>query len=149
MKLLLFPILSSICLAPLSKQVVSMEKSTPASGYFAVSETLKETPVIGFQDGSNEGKMSSTVFKNQDFCRATLEDFDFDAHFSVVSATVYFSGANFKNVEKGFITSNSLKPIKELMRRCLPGSKVLFDEIKVKGPDNEIRIIQGLSLLLY
>ncbi|MEJ7672629.1 MAG: hypothetical protein WKF59_07935 [Chitinophagaceae bacterium] len=30
-----------------------------------------------------------------------LEDFDFDARFSVVSATVYFSGANFPNVTTG------------------------------------------------
>jgi hypothetical protein len=67
----------------------------------------------------------------------------------VVSATVYFSGANFIHAEKGFITSNSLKPIKHLMARCAPGSIVVFDEIKVKGPDNSISTIQGLSLSLF
>ena len=44
---------------------------------------------------SSGGRVQSVVFKNQQFCRADLENFDFDARFNVVSATVYFSGANF------------------------------------------------------
>ena len=95
------------------------------------------------------GKLRSVVFKNQEFCRVELKDFEFDVKFTVVSATVYFTGANFKTIERGFINSNSLKPIKSLMDRCQPGSIVVFDDIKVKGPDNDIRIIDGVTYQLY
>ena len=149
MKLLLFPLLSSICILPVHNQFNSTEKPIISSSYLLSNENNNEAYEIKFQDGPGCGRISSVVFKNQDYCRAELENFEFDAHFSVVSATVYFSGANFKSVEKGFITSNSLKPIKNLMKRCLPGSIVVFDDVKVKGPDNLIRTIQGLSLTLY
>ena len=93
--------------------------------------------------------MAAAVFKAQEFCRAELKDFEFDISYSVVSAAVYFSGANFKNVEKGAINSSSLKTIKNQMERCVPGSVVIFDEVKVKGPDNTVRTIQGVSFVLY
>lgn len=96
-----------------------------------------------------EGKMRSIVFKSQDYCRVELKDFDFDVKFSVVSATVYFTGANFKGIEKGFITSNSLRPVRSLMDRCQPGSIVIFDDVKVKGPGDEIRPIDGVTYKLY
>ena len=95
------------------------------------------------------GNMSSVIFKNQEYCRVELKDFEFDAPFNVVSATVLFSGTNFKNVETGYITSNSLKPIKELMKRCAPGTIVVFDDVKVKGPDNLVRPIAGATFRLF
>ena len=101
---------------------------------------------IGTQEKT---KMPAAVFKAQDYCRIEMKDFDFDVQFKVVSATVYFTGTNFKNVEKGSINSTSLKPIKDQMQRCAPGSIVIFDEVKVLGPDNAIRPINGISLLLY
>lgn len=145
MKLLLFPLLSSICFAPVNKLPNTLEKPTTS----CITENKKENFEINFQDGAGAGRMSSIAFKNQEYCRAELENFEFDVHFTVVSASVYFTGANFKNVEKGFITSNSLKPIKHLMARCMPGSNIVFDDIKVKGPDNTITTIQGMSLVLY
>lgn len=104
---------------------------------------------LSAQPEDGRTRMPAAVFKAQDFCRAEVKDFDFDAHFSVLGATVYFTGANFKTVEKGIITSSSLKPIKSLMERCVPGSIIIFDEIKVIGPDNHQRIIQPLSIVLY
>ncbi len=104
---------------------------------------LQPDPVL------SEGKLSSAVFKSQDYCRAELKDFEFDAQFSILSATVYFTGANFKNVETGSINSSSLKPIKNLMSRCQPGTIVIFDNIKVKGPDNIIRTIGGVTYRLF
>ena len=87
--------------------------------------------------------LSAVVFKNQEYCRAEVPDFDFDAHFIILSATVYFSGANFDRVEKGTIKNASLRPLNNLMKRCIPGSIVTFDNVTVKGPDNEIRSIAG------
>jgi hypothetical protein len=149
MKLLIFPLLSSICLTPVNNQFNAIKKPTTATIGLLTNKNKKEKPEITFQDGAGYKKISCVEFKNQDYCRAELENFEFDAHFTVISATVYFSEANFKNPEKGFITSNSLKPIKNLMARCIPGTRVVFDDIKVKGPDNSISFIQGLSLSLF
>jgi len=103
---------------------------------------------IGSQDEGYE-KMLANVFRAQDFCRAELKDFEFDAKFRIVSATIYFSGTNFKNVETGFINSNSLKPIRKLMDRCAPGTMVVFDNVKVIGPDELIRSVPGPSFRLH
>lgn len=110
---------------------------------------LISVPTSTNQDESGSGRMPSIVFKTQDYCRSELPDFEFDIRFDVVGATVMFLGANFNGVETGFITSNSLKPVKHLMNRCLPGSIVVFDDVKVKGPDNLVRKIPGISLSLY
>ncbi len=147
MKFALLPLLSGICFLPLNNQVENVKK--PVISYDHVVKTEKEGLKISQQDKQGFGRMRSIVFKSQQYCRAELEDFEFDIQYTVVSAVVYFSGKNFDTVEKGMITSNSLKPVKNLMDRCAPGSIVIFDEVRVKGPDKMIRTIPGLSLILY
>ena len=149
MKMLLLPLMSGICLLTMNDLFIGADKEIATSVEGSVLKNSKDASVLLFQDRQTAGRLSSVVFKNQDYCRAELEDFEFDAKFSVLSATVYFSGTNFKEVERGYITSNSLKPIKKLMDRCLPGSVVVFDDVKVKGPDNLVRTIPGVSLTLY
>ena len=92
--------------------------------------------------------MAAVEFKNQPSCRADLENFDFDLRYSVVSATVYFSGANFPNVATGSITSNSLASIAPMIARCGPGSSITFVNIKVQGPDG-VRTIDERGFTLY
>jgi gliding motility-associated protein GldM len=98
---------------------------------------------------SSGGRMQSVVFKNQQFCRADLENFDFDARFNVVSATVYFSGANFSSVQTATITGGNLAGLSAQMARCIPGTSITFDNVKVKGPDGEVRPIPGPGFILY
>ena len=98
---------------------------------------------------SNGGRLQSVVFKNQQFCRADLENFDFDARFNVVSATVYFSGANFPSVQTASITGGSLAGISTQLAKCIPGSSVTFDNVKVKGPDEVLRSIPGPGFILF
>jgi hypothetical protein len=98
--------------------------------------------------GNENEQMLAVIFRAQDVCRAELKDFEFDVQYIVVSATVYFSGTNFRAVETGYINSNSLKPIRSLMARCAPGTMVIFDRVKVNGPDKEVRTIQGTSYML-
>lgn len=102
----------------------------------------------GSQPEPESEKMLAVTFRSQNDCRVELKDFEFDVEFNLVSATVYFSGTNFRGVETGYITSKSLKPIKSLMARCAPGTMVIFDNVKVIGPDNKIRTIQGTSYML-
>ena len=149
MKHVIFASLLILGIVPVNSQLALVEnnKSNPAAPSFSNDD--KQGFNICFQPSPENEKMQAVVFRKQDFCRAELKDFDFDARFDIVSATVYFSGTNFKNVETGFITSNSLKPIRSLMDRCAPGSMVIFDNVKVVGPDKQVRTIQGTSYLLH
>jgi len=98
---------------------------------------------------SNGGRMQSVVFKNQQFCRADLENFEFDARFSVVSATVYFSGANFSSVQTATISGGSLAGLSAQLARCIPGTSITFDNVKVQGPDGTVRTIPGPGFILF
>jgi gliding motility-associated protein GldM len=98
---------------------------------------------------SGGGRVQSVVFKNQSFARADLENFDFDAKFNIVSATIYFSGANFPSVQSASISGGSLGPIQGQLSKCIPGTSVTFDNVKVQGPDGVVRSIPGPGFILY
>ena len=107
---------------------------------------------IGMIGPSRGGRMASNVFKAQDFIRAELLGFDFDARFNVTGATVYFAGAGFSNsgsIQTATVTSGSLAPIKSKIDLCKPGSTVTFDDLKVVGPDGRTRTIPPVSFVLY
>ena len=109
---------------------------------------VKMIPDPVFKVASGKPRMPSVEFKNQQYCRAELEHFDFDTKFSVTGATVYFSGAGFPNVATSSINSNSLAPLAPFLSRCGPGSVVTFDNIRVTGPGGS-RTIDGKSFALY
>ena len=98
---------------------------------------------------SKGGRVQSVVFKNQQFARADLENFDFEAKFSIVSATVYFSGANFASVQSASISGGSLAGLSTQLQKCIPGTSVTFDNVKVQGPDGVVRSIPGPGFILY
>ena len=98
---------------------------------------------------SSGGRVQSVVFKNQQFCRADLENFDFDARFAVIGATVYFSGANFPSVAQANIKGGNLSEIADKLAKCIPGTSVTFDNVRVQGPDGTIRTITGPGFILY
>ena len=124
---------------------VSPKGSTP----FTHTYRIKRIPEPVFMVGSGKPRMPSVEFKNQQFCRADMgAEFIYDVHYTVVSATVYFSGANFQNVITSSITGNSIAALSSYIQRCGPGSTVTFDNIKVSGPDG-IRIIDGKSFALF
>jgi gliding motility-associated protein GldM len=108
----------------------------------------KKIPDPIFKVASGKARMPSVEFKSQSFCRADLENFDFDLKFSVVSATVYFSGANFPNPAVGQLQGNNFSSLSAYVQRCGPGSSITFDNIKVQGPDG-IRSIDAKSITLY
>ncbi len=116
------------------------------SSNFAFRVKMIPDPV--FKVASGKPRMPSVEFKNQQFCRAELEKFDFDTRFSVVSCTVYFSGAGFSNVATASLNGNSLLPLASYLSKCTPGSVVTFDNVKVTGPGGA-RTIEGRSFALY
>jgi hypothetical protein len=120
---------------PANSQLASFTNNITVADHVSFADDNSEGLSLSSQPSPENEKMLAVIFRAQDFCRAELKDFEFDVQFNVVSATVYFSGTNFKNVETGFIKSNSLKPIRSLMARCAPGTMIVFDNVKVLGPD--------------
>jgi len=141
-QLFLLPVL---CIGVMSAAYPDASACSPA----LISLSGKTHTPKTFQLETGNTRMRAAVFKAQDYCRAELKNFEFDARFDIVSAEVYFTGANFKNVEKASISSSSLQPIKEQMSRCVPGSVIIFDNVKVIGPDKTVRTIAGASIILY
>jgi gliding motility-associated protein GldM len=95
------------------------------------------------------GRMQAVVFRSQQFVRADLENFDFEAKFSVTGGTVYFMNPGDRNVKQISLSSGSLASAGEYMKTLAPGSTVIFDNIRVVGPDGQPRTIQnppGFSL---
>jgi gliding motility-associated protein GldM len=109
---------------------------------------VKRIPDPVFKVGSGKIRMTSAEFKAQQYCRAELENFDFDLRYNVVGSTVFFSGANFPNVVTTSITSNNLGSLQQYISRCGPGSVVTFDQVRVQGPDG-VRTIEGKSIALF
>jgi len=69
--------------------------------------------------------------------------------FEVSSVTVYFSGANFKDIVTANLSNGDLSSIKQYIDRCDKGSVITFDNIKVRGDENYLAVIDGLSVSLY
>jgi len=68
--------------------------------------------------------------------------------FSFVSANVYFSGSNFKDIGIVTLTGDLLTPMSEYINKCDAGSVVSFDNIKVLTKDG-VRTIDGRSFTFY
>ena len=146
-QLLLFSLLL-VCMLSVNSQYSYVDNSVVNPGYFSFVDNYAEGIDLNAQPEQGNEKMSAAIFKSQEYCRAEVKDFEFEAPFKIISATIYFSGTNFRNTEKAVLTSNSLKPAKHLMERCAPGSIVIFDNVKVIGPDKIERVLPGPSLVL-
>ena len=137
----------TVRVSSVGKASITVNSEGKASTYeFRVKRIPDPTFMVGPSKG---GRIQSVMFKNQQYARADLEAFDFDARFSVVSATVYFSGANFPNVQQGSISGGSLAGISAQLAKCIPGTSVTFDNVKVQGPDGAVRNIQGPGFILF
>lgn len=131
----------------LGKATISVNSDGKVSSYeFRVKNIPNPVLMVGPSDG---GRVQSVVFKNQNFARAQLNDFDFDYRYNIVSATIYFSGANFASTVTGNIQGGSLAPVKQYLERCIPGTTVTFDNVRVQGPGGPVKSIPGAGFLLY
>ena len=128
------------------KASITVNADGKASTYeFRIKNIPAPVLMVGPSDG---GGVQSVVFKNQQFVRADLRNFDFEYRYNVVSATVYFSGANFASVQTGSITGGSLAGVQALLAKSIPGTVVSFDNVKVQGPGGPVMSIPGPSFFL-
>jgi hypothetical protein len=149
MKYIIFCALFGFPMFATNNRFANADQQAVVGKTFQTGDSFNDPATINFQESPGSTRMRSIAFKSRKYCRVVLKDFEYDVRFRLLGATVYFSGANFPQVQKGYLTSVDLKPIANLMERCGPGSIVTFDDIKVIGPDNYERYIAGLTLTLY
>lgn len=112
----------------------------------------KELPDPVFKIGSGKKRMPVVEFKAQQFCRADLENFDFDLQIPVVSATVYAfipQEGKENKVLSGQINGNSLTSINWMISQLCPGSSVVFEHIIVRFPNGVVREISPATFALF
>jgi gliding motility-associated protein GldM len=137
----------TVKVAQVGKTTININADGKNSSYdFRIKRIPDPKLMVGPKSG---GRMQSVVFKNQQFCRADLENFDFDARFNVLGATVYFSGANFPSVVTATINGGSLAGLSSQLAKCIPGTSINFDNVRVQGPDGTVRTIDGPGFILF
>lgn len=110
---------------------------------------VKKLPDPVFKIGSGKLRIPAAEFKSQVICRADPENLHYNnVNFEVVSAIVYFSGANFEHVMTYTFHGHDLTSIQKLMEKCMPGTSISFCNIKVQGPDG-VRTIPDRTFTLY
>jgi len=101
------------------------------------------------------GGMSAAIFRAQIGPAAVLDNFDFDAKFTIISFQFSMApkGGDYQGpykVESRTGCKFSMNPsVAKLQERAKPGDKVFIEDIKVIGPDNQVRTLKtGIILSL-
>ncbi len=113
----------------------------PPDSYSATSIGCQEFPRLGIDS------VTSTKMKAEDIKKA--QRITAGTGYTLATTNIYFSGAGFRETVTVAISGNSLLGIKEVLDRCVPGSIVTFDNVKVKDGKDRISTIRGMSIVLY
>jgi gliding motility-associated protein GldM len=123
-------------------------KTTPFE--FRVKRVPDPVAMVGQRTG---GRIPANEFKAQQGVRADLKDFVFEGvKFDIVSYVFYATGAGFLEqpgvvpLNQGAYFNAEANKIKEKLR---PGSTVVLDEIKARGPDGQQRTLPTMAFNLY
>jgi gliding motility-associated protein GldM len=95
-----------------------------------------------FVGGKKGGIMSAAQFRVMGGMTVKLEDSEFEYPFSVVSYTIGFSGKGFPDYAQTQISGPQWGAAAANIAKCVAGTVVYFDNIKVKGPDKD-RVLDG------
>ncbi|HAF27627.1 MAG TPA: hypothetical protein DCG75_01135 [Bacteroidales bacterium] len=95
-------------------------------------------------NGKTGGQITKDDLLKQEKIKIMLENFDFDVKFEVVGFSVStVNGEGFTlsaNSDSGIISSNQ----KEIFKNVKARSKIIFDNISVKGPDGNVKKVSPM-----
>ena len=96
--------------------------------------------------GKTGGAMSSVIIKSQNAIFAILDNFDFDAKFSVTRFTLVVAKPR-QDVIILTGTGNTFNPaMKTAIASVTPGTRVIFDAIVAVGPDGTQRQLDPIAI---
>ena len=122
-------------------------KTTPFK--FRVKRVPDPTAMVGASQG---GRVPANTVKAQQGVRADLRDFVFEGvKFDIIGFTVYATGRGFE--EQPGISPNPGAYFngesKRILDRLRPGSSLIIDEIKARGPGGDTRTLPTMAFNLY
>ena len=132
--------------------------TTPGEQKVNVIIDGKATPVLfrvkklpdpfAYCGGSRGGRIAAATLKAQGGIIARL-DSDFEAPFKVLSYTVGAVGGKISLYQQQPNQGNRWSgAAAQLIESCGPGTAVFFDNIKVQGPDGQVRDLPQMSFIL-
>lgn len=101
--------------------------------------------------GKAGGPIPANVFRVQKGVAAELKDFVFEGvKYDVISFTLYCTGTGFtENIGLAEVNGAYFNAeAQALLKRCQPGTTVVIDEIKVRGPGGTRTLDQNISFTL-
>ena len=126
------------CTIPVSVKSAEGKTSSMGATEFRIKRIPDPTPMLlGKKSGES---VSTSEMKAAGFISAVLENFDFQASFSILS---FEFGANVGGVYRSAnITGGKFnKDVENIINSLKPGSKVFFSDIKARGPDGSVRTL--------
>jgi gliding motility-associated protein GldM len=94
------------------------------------------------------GKVPAAQFKVQRGVIPVLEDFVFDIKFVVVSFEITYAAKRQDLITKKATSGAFTGEMIELLNRSKPGDVFYLDEVRVKGPDGQIRKLPSIAYTL-
>jgi gliding motility-associated protein GldM len=122
-------------------------KTTPFE--FRVKRVPDPVAMIGQSAG---GRIATNALKAQQGVRADLRDFVFEGvKFDIISYVFYATGNGFQEGPR--FTQNAgpyfNAEAKKYLEQCRPGSTVVIDEVKARGPGGDIRVLPTMAFNLF
>jgi len=122
-------------------------KSTPFE--FRVKRVPDPVAMVGSSQG---GRVPANAVKAQQGVRADLRDFVFEGvKFDIIGFTVYATGRGFEEQAQyspnggAYFNAES----KRILDKLRPGSTLIIDEIKARGPAGDTRTLPNMAFNLY
>ena len=167
-KILLLCVAATLCVAPLTLQAAAKKTHHQVSGnkYIAKPTTPGEHTVTVMVEGKAAGRVGFRVkqlplpaayvgnlkpgpvptanFKAMGAVIAKLEDSEFDAPYEVVSYTIGALSSDIPDYSP--VTNNGPRwsgSAANLINKLKPGSLVVINDIRVKGPSGAVRSLPG------
>jgi gliding motility-associated protein GldM len=121
---------------------VSGKTQLLSSTLFRVKPIPKPTPQFG---GKSGGGLTSVALKNQKQIFARLEDFEFDAKFTINRFSLVIAIPRADALGPFTASGNSLSPqMVSAMQNISAGARVIFDNIIATGPDGVQRTLDPM-----
>jgi len=122
-------------------------KTTPFE--FRVKRVPDPVAMIGQSAG---GRIATNALKAQQGVRADLRDFVFEGvKFDIISYVFYATGNGFQEGPR--FTQNTgpyfNAEAKRYLEQCRPGSTVVIDEVKARGPGGDVRVLPTMAFNLF
>ena len=135
--------------------------TTPGKATINVTVEGKTTPFemrvkrvpdpVAMVGQSAGGRIATNAFKAQQGVRADLRDFVFEGvKFDITSFVFYATGTGFP--EARYVQNSGPyfnADAKKFLEQCKPGSTVVIDEIRAKGPGGDTRVLPTMAFNLF